>query len=161
MPSFDIASKPNWAEIDNALNQAQKELSTRFDFKDTESTVEKNKDGLLLTSSSDDRVKAALDVLREKLIKRKVSLRFIDPQDPQKTSKGGAKVLVKVKDGIEVEDAKKIVAFIKDAKLKVQGSITESQVRVTGKNKDDLQKCMQAVRAEDFGIELAYTNFRD
>jgi cyclic-di-GMP-binding protein len=161
MPSFDIASKPNWAEIDNALNQAQKELSQRFDFKGTESEVEKTKEGLQLTSASEDRLLAALDVLHEKLIRRKVSLRFLDAEDPKPTSKGGAKMLIKVKDGIETDDAKKIVAAIKDAKLKVQGAITDAQVRVSGKNKDDLQKAIQAIKQMDFGIELSFLNFRD
>jgi hypothetical protein len=161
MPSFDIASKVQWMEVDNAINQAQKELSTRFDFKDTETTIERTQEGILVDSSSDDRVKAGWVVLQEKLIKRKVSLRFFEAEPPKKTGKGGAKILVKVKDGLETETAKKIVQSIKDAKLKVQASIQELQVRVSGKNKDDLQKAIAHVRATDFGVELQFANFRE
>ncbi|NOU29056.1 MAG: YajQ family cyclic di-GMP-binding protein [Polyangiaceae bacterium] len=161
MPSFDIASKVQWSEIDNAVNQASKEIAQRFDFKDTGTGVEKTKEGLLIEASSEDRAKAAWDVLQEKLVRRKVSLRFMDPQDPQKTGKGGSKILVKVKEGVETEPAKKIIQTIKDAKLKVQASIQEAQVRVSGKNRDDLQKAIAVLRSEDFGIELQFTNFRD
>jgi hypothetical protein len=161
MPSFDIVSKVPWNEVDNALNQAQKELSQRFDFKDTETEIEKNSDGLTVQSSSDERAKAALGVLQEKLIKRKVSLKYLDVQKPVPTGKGGAKILVKVKEGIETEKAKEIVKAIKDAKLKVQASIQDAQVRVTGKNKDDLQGAIQLARGTDFGLELQFINFRD
>jgi uncharacterized protein YajQ (UPF0234 family) len=161
MPSFDIASKPNWSEIDNALIQAQKELGQRFDFKDTGTTLEKTADGIIVASATEDRVRAALSVLQDKLVKRKVSLRFLDVGKIEPAPKGTAKMLVKVKEGIEVETAREITKLIKDQKLKVQGSIHEAQVRVTGKNRDDLQACIQAVRAQDFGVELQFVNFRD
>jgi uncharacterized protein YajQ (UPF0234 family) len=161
MPSFDIASKPNWSEIDNALIQAQKELGQRFDFKDTGTTLEKNEDGIIVASATPDRVRAALSVLQDKLVKRKVALRFLDVGKVEPGPKGTAKMLVKVKEGIEVETAREITKLIKDQKLKVQGSIHEAQVRVTGKNRDDLQACIQAVRAQDFGVELQFVNFRD
>jgi uncharacterized protein YajQ (UPF0234 family) len=161
MPSFDIVSKVPWNEVDNALNQAKKELAQRFDFKDTGTEIEKSDEALTIRSSSEDRADAALDVLQEKLIKRKVSLKFFDVQDPTKTAKGGAQILIKVKEGIESEPARKIVAAIKEAKLKVQGAIQDAQVRVTGKNKDDLQKAMALVRRLELDIELAFMNFRD
>jgi uncharacterized protein YajQ (UPF0234 family) len=161
MPSFDIVSKVPWNEVDNALNQAKKELAQRFDFKDTSTEIEKSDEALTIRSSSEDRADAALDVLQEKLIKRKVSLKFFDVQDPTKTAKGGAQILIKVKEGIESEPARKIVGAIKDAKLKVQGAIQDAQVRVTGKNKDDLQKAMALVRRLELDIELAFMNFRD
>jgi len=161
MPSFDIASKPNWPEIDNALNQAQKEIAQRFDFKDTGTEVTKMTEGLTITASTDDRARAALSVLQDKLVKRKVSLRFLDVGKVEKGPNGTAKLLIKIKEGIEVEAAREIVKLIKEQKLKVQGSIHEAQVRVTGKNKDDLQTCMQLVRATDFGVELQFVNFRD
>jgi uncharacterized protein YajQ (UPF0234 family) len=161
MPSFDIVSKVQGNEVDNALNQAQKELAQRYDFKDTGTEIEKNDAGLLIRSSSEDRANAALDVLQEKLIKRKVSLKFFDVEDPKPTAKGGATILVKVKEGIEPEHARKIVAGVKDAKLKVQASMQEQQVRVTGKNRDDLQKAIQLVRSLDLEIELSFVNFRD
>ena len=161
MPSFDIVSKVPWNEVDNALNQAQKELSQRFDFKDTGTDIEKNDAGLNIRSSSEDRANAALVVLQEKLIKRKVSLKFFDTEDPKPTAKGGSQILLKVKEGIESEPARKIVARIKEAKLKVQGAIQDAQVRVTGKNRDDLQKAMALVRGMDLDLELSFVNFRD
>lgn len=161
MPSFDIVSKVQMNEVDNALGQAQKEIAQRYDFKDTGTEVEKNAEGINIRSSSEDRARAALGVIQEKMIKRKVSLKFLDVGDPQTTSKGGAKILVKIKEGIESEPAKKIVAGIKDAKLKVQASIQDAQVRVTGKNKDDLQKTIALVRGMDLGLELSFVNFRD
>ncbi len=100
-------------------------------------------------------------MLQDKLVKRKVSLRFTDPGKPETTSKGGARIVVKIKEGIEIEKARAIVQAVKDAKLKVQASIQESQVRVTGKNKDDLQAAIQALRGRDFGIELQFVNLRD
>lgn len=161
MPSFDIVSKVQWNEVDNALGQAQKELAQRYDFKDTGTEVEKTDAGITVRSSSEERAKAALAVLQEKLIKRKVSLKFLDVQKPEVTGKGGSRILVKVKEGIEGEPARKIVTAIKEAKLKVQSAMMDAQVRVTGKNKDDLQKTIQLVRGLDLGIELSFVNFRD
>jgi hypothetical protein len=161
MPSFDIVSKVPWNEVDNALNQAQKELAQRYDFKDTQTTIEKGDADITIRSSSEDRADAALEVLQEKLIKRKVGLKFFDVQDPTKTAKGGAQILVKVKEGIESEPARKIVAGIKDAKLKVQAQIQDAQVRVTGKNRDDLQKAMALVRGMDVDLEISFVNFRE
>jgi uncharacterized protein YajQ (UPF0234 family) len=161
MPSFDIVSKPNWPEIDNALNQAQKEISQRFDFKDTGTTLDKTSEGIHLVSATEDRARAALGVLQDKLVKRKVALRFLDVGKVEPGPKGTAKLLVKIKEGIAVETAREIIKLIKDQKLKVQGSILEAQVRVTGKNRDDLQACIQAVRTTDFGVELQFVNFRD
>ncbi len=161
MPSFDIVSKVQMHEVDNAFNQAQKEIAQRFDFKDTDSAIEKSPDAITIHSASENRATAALAVVQEKLAKRKVSLRFFDVGKPEPTSKGGSRIVAKIKDGIETEKAKAIVALLKEAKLKVQSSIQESQVRVTGKNKDDLQAAIQAVRAHDFGLELQFVNFRD
>jgi uncharacterized protein YajQ (UPF0234 family) len=161
MPSFDIVSKVQWNEVDNALNQAQKELAQRFDFKDTGTELERGSDGLSVRSSSEERAKAALGVLQDKLVKRRVSLKHLDVQKPEPTGKGGARILVKVKEGIEADPARKIVQHIKDQKLKVQVSIQEQQVRVTGKNKDDLQQAIALVRGMDLPIELQFVNFRD
>jgi uncharacterized protein YajQ (UPF0234 family) len=161
VPSFDIVSKVQWSELDNALNQAEKELAQRYDFKDTNTAIEKKEDSLVVTSSSEDRARAAVTVLYEKLIKRKVSLKHVDEQKPEKTSKGGARITLNIKEGIEAEPARKIVGSLKESKLKVQASIQEAQVRVTGKNRDDLQKAMQLVRGLDMPIELQFNNFRD
>jgi uncharacterized protein YajQ (UPF0234 family) len=161
VPSFDIVSKVQMNEVDNALQQAQKEIAQRFDFKDTGTELEKTAEGIVLRSSSEDRLKAAWKVLEEKLVRRKVSLKFLDPQKIEAAGKGGARQLVKIKDGIDSENAKDIVRRIKDSKLKVQASIQEQQVRVTGKNKDDLQEAIKLIRAAGLPIELAFTNFRD
>jgi uncharacterized protein YajQ (UPF0234 family) len=161
MPSFDIVSKVQLNEVDNALNQAQKEVAQRFDFKDTDTSLEKTEDAISVQSGSEDRAKAALTVLQDKLVKRKVSLRFFDVGKPEKTSKGGARIVAKIKDGIEVEKGRAIVQILKDSKIKVQASIQDSQVRVTGKNKDDLQAAIRAVREKDLGIELQIVNLRD
>ncbi len=161
MPSFDIVSKVQQNEVDNAFNQAQKEIAQRFDFKDTGTTLERAPDAITIRSNSEDRAKAALNVLQDKLVKRKVSLRFTEPGNPEPTGKGGARIVMKIKEGIEVEKARAIVQIVKESKLKVQASIQESQVRVTGKNKDDLQATIHAVRARDLGIELQFVNMRD
>jgi uncharacterized protein YajQ (UPF0234 family) len=161
MASFDIVSKVQRNEVDNAYNQAQKEISQRFDFKDTDTSLDKSDEAITVRSSSEERAKAALAVLQDKLVKRKVSLRFTDPGKPEPTGKGGARIVVKIKEGIEVEKARTIVQIIKESKLRVQASMQESQVRVTGKNKDDLQAAIKAVRERDLGIELQFVNFRD
>lgn len=161
MPSFDIVSKVQESEVANALQQAQKEIGQRYDFKDTETELERTKEGITIRSSADERAKAALGVLQEKMIKRKVSLKFLDIGEPETTSNGGARIVIKIKEGIEGDPARKIVSAIKDAKLKVQSSIQDAQVRVSGKNKDDLQKVIALVRGMDLGIELSFMNFRD
>jgi cyclic-di-GMP-binding protein len=161
MPSFDVVSKLQWHEVENALGQAQKEILQRFDFKDTGTEVERTKEAIVLTSSSEDRAKAAWEVLQEKLIRRKVSLRFFEASKPMPTGKGGGRIEVKPKEGIEADVAKKIILEIKASKLKVQASIQEAQLRVTGKNRDDLQKTIALIRGNDFGIELQYINFRE
>jgi len=161
MPSFDVVSKVEWHEVDNALVQAQKEIVQRFDFRGTETELEKNDQELVIRSTTEDRARAALLVLQEKMAKRKVSLRFLDVGKPEKTSKGGSKITIKVKEGVESEKAKEIVAAIKESKMKVQGAIQAAQVRVTGKNRDDLQACIKMLRSKDFGIELQFNNFRE
>lgn len=161
MPSFDIVSKVQWHEVDNALAQAQKEISQRYDFKDTGTELEKTEEGISIRSSSPDRVKAALTVLQEKLVKRKVSLKTTEPGEMETTGKGGAKLLLKIKEGIDTDHARDLVRRIKDAKLKVQAAIQDAQVRVTGKNKDDLQAAIALVRQAGLPIELQFINFRD
>ena len=160
MPSFDIVSKVPWNEVDNALQQAQKEIAQRFDFRDTQTELEKSAEGLVVRSSTEDRAKAAHKVLEEKLVKRKVSLKFLDAGEPEQSGKV-SRITIKVKEGIESDPARKIIRAIKEAEMKVQSSIQDAQVRVTGKNRDDLQKVIQMVRGLDLGIELQFVNFRD
>lgn len=161
MPSFDVVSKIAMHEVDNALQQAQKEVGTRFDFRDTNTTIERTDEGIMLRSSSDGRVDAAFLVLQEKLAKRKVSLRSLDPQAKEPAGGSTVRQLIKLTQGISKEKAKEVVKYLKDTKLKVQAAIQGDAVRVTGKKKDDLQESIQALRAHDFGIELQYENFRD
>ncbi|HTJ80711.1 MAG TPA: YajQ family cyclic di-GMP-binding protein [Polyangiaceae bacterium] len=161
MPSFDIVSKVPWHEVDNAVEQTKRELGTRFDFKGVGAEVERNDEGIVIRANADDRVKAGLEVLKEKLVKRKVSLKHLDVGKIEPTGKGGAKILAKVKEGIDSDHARDLVRFIKDEKLKVQASIREQEVRVTGKKKDDLQTAIAAIRGRELDIELQFTNFRD
>jgi uncharacterized protein YajQ (UPF0234 family) len=161
MPSFDIVSRVPWNEVENALNQADKEIQTRFDFKGTGAELERTKETIVLRASSDDRVKAMLDVLKEKLVKRKVSLKHVEAGKIEPTGKGGSKITVTVKEGIDTDHARTLVQWIKSEKLKVQASITGSEVRVSGKKKDDLQVAILAIKKKEFDIELQYVNFRD
>ncbi|HEX5659837.1 MAG TPA: YajQ family cyclic di-GMP-binding protein [Polyangiales bacterium] len=161
MPTFDIVSELDKPEIDNALQQTQKELATRFDFRGTDSEAERTEEGIVLRSHSQDRIEAVLQVLRDKFAKRKLSQRVLDPQKLEPGSKGHFKQLIKLKAGISKEHAKQITQFIKDGKYKVSASIQGEQLRITGKKKDDLQEVIAAVRAKDFEVDLQFTNFRD
>jgi uncharacterized protein YajQ (UPF0234 family) len=161
MPSFDVVSKVAMYEVDNALLQAQKEVGTRFDFRDTKTTIEKNEDGILIRANSEGRVEAAYGVLQEKLVRRKVSLKALDAQKIEPAGGNTYRQLIKLSQGINQEKAKAVVKFLKDTKLKVQAAIQGDAVRVTGKKRDDLQECIQALRGHDFGIELQYENFRE
>ena len=162
MPSFDVVSKVDWAEFGNALLQAQKEIGQRFDFRNTETSLEKNEEGVVIIANAVDRCKAALVVLEEKLVKRKVSLKHLDKQDPGKGPRGTIRLLVKLKEGIETEKAKQIVKIVKESKLKVQAAIHEDAVRVSGKKRDELQETMRLLRAaETLELDLQFTNFRE
>jgi uncharacterized protein YajQ (UPF0234 family) len=162
MPSFDVVSKVDWAEFGNALLQAQKEIGQRFDFRNTETSLEKNEEGIVILANAVDRAKAAIVVLEEKLVKRKVSLKHLDKQEPGKGPKGTVRILVKLKEGIETEKAKQIVKIVKDSKIKVQAAIHEDTVRVSGKKRDDLQEAMRLLRgSETLELDLQFTNFRE
>jgi uncharacterized protein YajQ (UPF0234 family) len=162
MPSFDVVSKLDRAELNNALLQAQKEIGQRFDFRNTATSLEKNEEGIVIVASAVDRCKAALVVLEEKLVKRKVSLKHLDKQEPGKGPGGTIKLVVKLKEGIETEKAKQIIKLVKDSKIKVQASIHEDTVRISGKKRDDLQEVMRLLRAaEQLELDLQFTNFRD
>lgn len=164
MPSFDVVSKLDWAEVSNALNQAQKELAQRFDFKNTGAKIEKIDQALVVTAMGEDRAKAAHEVLKEKLIRRKVSLKHFEAKDPELTSRGGSKIVVAATEGIEAEKAKIIIKLIKESKLKVQASIQQDTVRISGKNRDDLQAAIALLKRhsdEEINLDLQFTNFRD
>lgn len=161
MPSFDIVSKVQMHEVDNAVQQASKEVATRYDFRDSDTSIERTPEGIQLESNSQAKLDATLSVLQEKLVRRKVSLKAIDPQPAIKGGGDRMRQLVKLNQGIAIEKAKEVVKFIKSSGLKVQAAIQDDQVRVTGKKRDDLQSAIQAMRAHDFGIELQFENYRD
>ena len=162
MPSFDVVSELNMMEVDNAWNQTVKELAQRFDFKGTSTSIERDKElNFVVKANSDGRAEAALQVLREKLAKRNVPQEGLDPQPLEPAAGGHVRQLVKLKRGLKQEDAKKIVALVKGLGLKVQAAIQGEAVRVTGKARDDLQACMQAIRTGNLGVPLLFNNFRD
>jgi uncharacterized protein YajQ (UPF0234 family) len=161
MPSFDVVSEIESHELENAIQQTQKELTARFDFRGTDAEIEQTDDGIVLRANSENRLEAALTVLREKCAKRKVSVRALDPQKAEPAARGHFRQLVKLKNGLSKEKAKEVIHFIKDGKFKVQASIQGEQVRVTGKKRDDLQEVIQALRNKDLEIDLQFTNFRE
>ena len=161
MPSFDVVSKVDWAEVTNALSQTQREVGQRFDFKNTETELERTEEGVVIRANSEERAKAALGVFQEKLIRRKVSLKHLDVGKPEKGNKGSIRIPVKIVEGIEQDKAREILNLIKGSKIKAQASIQEKSVRVSGKKKDDLQACISALRGKEFDIELQFVNFRD
>ena len=161
MPTFDVVSKVSMHEVDNAVQQASKEISTRYDFKDTGSSVERGDEGIVLKSKSEGRLEAALSVLQEKMVRRKVSLRSLEPQKIEQAGGSSFRQRVKINEGISTDKGKQVVKFLKGCKLKVQGSIQQNQVRVSGKKRDDLQQAIALLKEEDFGIELQFENFRD
>jgi hypothetical protein len=162
MPSFDVVSKVDWSEVANALDQTQREVAQRFDFRGTDTSIERVEQGIVVRAASEERARAALDVFQQKLVRRKVSLKHLHPHDPEPGPKGSSRVTVEVKEGIEQDKARTIIKLIKDSKIKVQASIQEQSVRVTGKKRDDLQQVIQMLRgAEDLDLDLQFVNFRD
>jgi uncharacterized protein YajQ (UPF0234 family) len=148
-------------ELDNALNTAAKEISTRYDFRGTNTTIERGPEGITIRSSDEPHAVAALAVLRERMAKRNVSQRCLDPKDVEPAGGQTVRQQIVIKEGIEAEPARKIVSGMKESKLKVTSSIQDAQVRVTGKNKDDLQGAIGLLRRGDYGLDLQYVNFRD
>jgi cyclic-di-GMP-binding protein len=162
MPTFDVVSEVDMQEVRNAVDQANREASTRFDFKGTDSVIELSEKELVLTSSTDDRLRALYQVLQEKLVKRQVSLKAFDVGKIEEASRGSARQRLGIQAGISSDHAKKINKFIKDLGLKGVSSQTQGdQLRVSGKKRDDLQAAITALKAEDFGIPLQFNNFRD
>ncbi len=165
MPSFDIVSKVNEQEVDNAFQQAKKEIDQRYDFKGTETTLEKvtaPEKGIKLRSSTEQRLEAARGVLVEKLAKRGVPLRGLKYGNLEQSGKYVSQVLT-FQQGIEIEKAKALVKMIKDSKLKLTGAIQGDAVRVSGKNRDDLQSVIQMARAkqDELKVDLMFENFRE
>ena len=161
MPSFDVVSEANIVEVKNANDQANKEISTRFDFKGSDARIEQKERELTAFADSEFQLGQVRDVLTAKLVKRNVDVRFLDIGKVEKIGGDKVKQVIKIKNGIETEDAKKIVRVIKDSKLKVQASIQGDAVRVTGAKRDDLQGAMAMLRKEIKDLPLEFNNFRD
>lgn len=162
MPTFDVVSEVDMQEIRNAVDQASREVATRYDFKGTDSTVELAEKTIELHSESDQRLKALVQVLEEKLVKRKVSLKALSYGKIEEATKGTVNQTVSLNVGISQDKAKEIGKFIKELGLKGVSHQTQGdQLRVSGKKRDDLQAAIEAMRNHDFGIPLQFTNFRD
>ena len=161
MPSFDIASEVNKVELKNAIEQANKEISTRFDFKGSDSRVEQNDLELTLYADDDFKLGQVKDVLLNKMAKRSVDVRMLDEKNREKIGGDKVKQIVNVRNGIEIELAKKIVKYIKDAKLKVTTSIQGESVRVQGAKRDDLQSAIALCKLKIDEVPLQFNNFRD
>ena len=161
MPSFDIVSEVNKVELKNAVEQSNKEISTRFDFKNSDSRIEQKELELTVYADDNFKMKQVMEILQGKMAKRNVDVRSLDPQDPEKISGDKLKQLVKVREGLEQEAAKKIVKLVKDSKMKVQASIQGNAVRISGAKKDDLQNAINLVRKSVTDIPVQFNNFRD
>ena len=159
--SFDVVSKVDRQEVDNALNQAGKELSQRFDFRGTNAAIAwAGEEGVTVTADTEERVVAALDVFKEKLVKRGISLKALDAGDPQSSGRT-YKISARIKQGIESDTAKKIAKIIRDEGPKgVQAQVQGDQLRVSGKKRDDLQTVQQLLRGKDLDVALQFDNYR-
>jgi len=161
MPSFDTVCEPNLVEVKNAVDNSAKEIGTRFDFKGTAAAIEIKDKDITLIGDAEFQLVQIEDILRSKLTKRSVDVRFLDKGDVQKIGGDKVKQVIKVRNGIESETAKKIQRLIKDSKLKVQAAIQGDAVRVSGTKKDDLQAAMALIRKEVADLPLSFNNFRD
>ena len=158
--SFDVVSKVDMQEVDNAVNQTNKEIRQRYDFKNSKSEVKIEDEGLKILTESDFKLKSVIDILQTKLIRRKVPIKNLEYGSVEATSGDMVRQLVKLKQGIESETARKIVKDIKGLKLKVQAQIMDEQVRISGKNRDDLQEVIAFLKEQDYNLELQYINCR-
>ena len=162
MPTFDVVSQVDLQELRNAVDQASREVSTRFDFKGTDSTIELSDSAIVLETENDQRLKALVQVLEEKVVKRKVSLKALGYGKVEEATKGRARQTVTLNVGINQEKAKTIGKFLKDLGRKgLSHQIQGDQLRISSKKRDDLQEAIEAMKGHDFGIPLQFENFRD
>jgi cyclic-di-GMP-binding protein len=161
MPSFDIVSEVNSMEIENAVNQARKELANRFDFKGSNAQILLEKNEIKLSAEDAFRVRTLVELVIGRLAKRQISLKNVEQMDPDISPLGHARQVIKIKQGIETAVAKEVTSFIRDTKLKVTTQIQGEAIRVSGKSRDDLQSVIAAVKAKDFPVALQFQNFRD
>jgi len=161
MPSFDTVCEPNLVEVKNAVENTAKEIVTRFDFKGTSAAIELKDKEITLLGDAEFQLQQVEDILRNKLTKRNVDVRYLDKGDVQKIGGDKVKQVIKVRSGIETEQAKKITRLIKDSKLKVQAAIQGDAVRVTGAKRDDLQAAMALIKKDVTDVPMTFNNFRD
>ena len=161
MPSFDLVSKVDMQEVDNAVNQAIKEMSQRYDFKDTKSEIKwEKKEEITIIGDDDNKLKSVIDMIETRFVKRGVPLKSLDFGKVEDASGGIKRQVIKIKQGIPSDKAREINKVIKDLKLKVQSQIMDDQIRVTGKKIDDLQEAIHALKGKDLGIPLQFVNMR-
>ncbi|HEX5773587.1 MAG TPA: YajQ family cyclic di-GMP-binding protein [Geomobilimonas sp.] len=160
MPSFDIVSKVDMQEVDNAVNQTVKEIAQRYDFKGSKCEVTQEKESIKVLADDDFRLKSIIDILQSKFIKRGISVKALQYGKAESASGGMVRQIITIQQGISKEKGKEINAVIKETKLKVQSQIQDDQVRVTGKNIDDLQEVIRILKGKDLEVEMQFINFR-
>lgn len=162
--SFDVVSEVDLQEVRNAVDQASREIAQRFDFKNTGSAIELTEQGdkptIVVRSNTEQKVKDCVKVLEEKLVKRKIAIKALDPGKIEPAAGGTARQTLTINQGISTEKAKEIVKYVKDMKTKAQASVQGDQVRITSKSRDTLQEIIESLKSNDFGIPLQYTNYR-
>jgi len=161
MPSFDVVSKVNPMEIENAVNQAKKDLANRFDFKGSTAEIQLEKDEIKLSAEDQFRIRALSEIVMGKLAKRNISLKNLERPEPEVSPLGHSRQVIKIKQGLDPTVAKQVTGFIREKKFKVTTQIQGNEIRVTGKSRDELQSVIAALRAQDFPAALQYQNFRD
>ena len=161
MPSFDVVSQVDPQEVDNAINQTRKEVGQRYDFKGTKTSLEVDKESIHIVSDDDFKVKAVVDVLQSKIVRRGISLKALVYGKIEPAAGGLAKQTITIQQGIDADHARQIVKLVKDTKLKVQVQIQADQLRVSGKKRDDLQAVIQLLKAQELDLPLQFSNFRE
>ena len=161
MPSFDVVSRVDFQEVDNAVNQTQREVGQRYDFKGTHTAIEREKSEIRITSSDEFKVKAVVEVVQSKLARRHVPLKALVYGELQPAAGGRSKQNITVQQGIAVEKGRHIVKLIKESKLRVQAQIQGDQIRISGKKRDDLQDVIQLLKRQDLDLPLQFVNLRD
>ena len=161
MPSFDVVSQVDMQEVANALQQTRKEVEQRYDFKGSKTEIEQEKNAVKITSENDFKVKAVVDILQSKFVKRSINLKSLEYGKIEPAAGGAARQLITIHQGLDTDAAREVVKLIKDTKIKVQAQVQDDQVRVTGKKRDDLQEAIALLRRSEFDRPLQCDNFRD
>ena len=161
MPSFDVVSSPDIQEIDNAINNTKREVDNRFDFKNTNSSIERSDFSITIETTDNTKLSQFNDILKNNIVRRKIDPKFIHVKSTETASGNRVRQFIDILDGISKEDAKKITNLVKTSKAKVQASINGDEVRITGKKRDDLQSMIELLKTSDIQIPLQFQNFRD